>query len=95
MQINNILIRPLVTEKASQNAQNKVYMFEVAARATKNSVAEALKSLYSVEVSEVKITNRKGKVKRTGRRMIPRTLPNRKIAYVKVIKGSIDLFPQT
>ncbi|OGK38288.1 50S ribosomal protein L23 [Candidatus Roizmanbacteria bacterium RIFCSPHIGHO2_12_FULL_41_11] len=94
MQINTILISPVLTEKATQMAQNNVYAFTVAARANKNQIAAAVELLYKVKVAEVKITIRKGKIKKAGKRMYPVPQANRKIAYISVKEGTINLFPK-
>lgn len=55
MNIAQILIRPVLTEKSvSQEPQNK-FTFEVHDGATKVDVKNALLSLYGVEVSKVNI----------------------------------------
>ncbi len=91
---NTILISPIVTEKATANAQKNVYGFVVAKDATKNSVRQAVTSYYNVEVGNVRIVVRKGKVQRVGRRMTPKKHADKKIALVQVTKGSISLFPK-
>lgn len=91
---NTILISPIVTEKATANAQKNVYGFLVAKNATKSSVKHAVTSYYNVEVDKIRIVVRKGKVQRVGRRMTPKRLPDKKIAFVHVTKGSISLFPK-
>ena len=37
---------------------------------------------------------RKGKAKKTGKKMRIKKMADRKIAFVKLIEGKIDLFPQ-
>jgi len=95
MKIHEVIVRPIITEKTSALARGSVYAFEVHKDANKNHIAQALKSLYSVTIGSVSVITRKGKEKRIGRRMTPRMLPDKKIAYVKVTKGTIDLFPQS
>lgn len=69
-------------------------MFEVEKKANKNQIKEALEKIYPLKIEKVTVVQRKGKMKRPGKRMRPKTLPDRKIAYVKVLEGKIDLFPQ-
>lgn len=95
MKLNNILIQPVVTEKTTGQAQNKVYTFEVHTSANKNQIAHAVEQLFEVQVDTVKTTIRKGKEKKVGRKMNIKKLPDRKIAFVTLTKGSIDLFPQS
>lgn len=93
MKVNNVLIQPVMTEKATKSATGGVYMFEVADRANKFQVKTTIESIYKVKVSKITVTVRKGKVRRVGRRMTPKTTSNRKIAYITLKEGKIDLFP--
>lgn len=94
MKTEYVLIAPLVTEKASTMAQKNIYTFEVNSQANKDQIAEALQKIYKVKVSTIRILNRKGKVRRVGRRMQPTKTSDRKIAYIVVSEGTIDLFPK-
>lgn len=95
MNISQIIIRPVVTEKSTAAAAQKLYTFEVHADANKHQVAQAVATLFDVTVSTVRMSIRKGKDKRVGRRMKTKTMPDRKHALVQVTKGTIDLFPQS
>ena len=95
MKINELIIRPILTEKATNLAKNQTYMFEVVSTANKFQVKTVLEKLYKIKVGEIKMMIRKGKKRRVGKRMKPRKLANAKIAFVKVKEGKIDLFPQT
>ena len=64
MLINEVLIKPILTEKATNLVQNQVYMFEVDKRANKHQVKQALEKLYKVKTGEVKMMIRKGKAKK-------------------------------
>lgn len=94
MKINNIILKPLVTEKSTQKAKENTYGFVVNIHAGKNQISETVESLYKVTVESVRTVIRKGKVRRVGKRMAPKGMGDRKIAYVKLSKGTIDLFPQ-
>ncbi len=94
MIINKILIKPILTEKATNLAQSKVYMFEVDKKANKNQVKQALETLFKVKAGEIKIMIRKGKEKRVGKKGLLKKAPNLKIAFIKIKEGKIDLFPQ-
>ena len=94
MKINDILIKPIVTEKAANLANGKVYMFETGLKANKHNVKEALEKLYKVKVKQVKIMIRKGKKRKVGRKMVIKKLANKKIAFIQLSEGKIDLFPQ-
>lgn len=94
MKINEVIIKAMLTEKATKLAGDKIYMFQVATKANKLQIKHVIEKTYAVKVSEVHITNRKGKQKRAGRKMIKRRLPTRKIALVTVREGKINLFPE-
>ncbi|GLH76429.1 50S ribosomal protein L23 [Bradyrhizobium sp. SSBR45G] len=59
----DIIIAPVVTEKATfASEQNKV-LFKVAAKATKPQIKEAIEKLFDVKVRSVNTLVRKGKTK--------------------------------
>lgn len=95
MQLNSVLIAPVLTEKGVNLARVNQYMFEVNEDANKNQVKTAIESLYGVEVDTIRIMVRKGKERRVGRKMMTKKLPDKKIAVIILKKGTIDLFPQT
>lgn len=67
----NIIIKPLVTEKSSHQAQARnTYSFQVAENANKFQIKAAVESLYSVKVASVRTLTRKDKPKRGGMRII-------------------------
>jgi len=95
MQLNSVLIAPVLTEKGVNLARVNQYMFEVNEDANKNQVKTAIESLYGVEVATIRVMVRKGKERRVGRKMMTKKLPDKKIAVIILKKGTIDLFPQT
>jgi large subunit ribosomal protein L23 len=59
------IIRPLVTEKGTRQAQRlNAYTFEVDTRATKPQIWQAVEKIYNVKVKDVRTANRKGKPRR-------------------------------
>ena len=94
MKINELLVRPIITEKATNLTKQKIFTFQVNLKANKNQIKEALEKLYKVKVGRVRIVVRKGKVRKVGKKMKPKTLSNIKIAYVFLKEGKLDLFPQ-
>jgi large subunit ribosomal protein L23 len=68
MNANEIIRRPLVTEKSTllREAGN-VIAFEVSPKANKIQVKLAVEELFKVKVEEVRLFNVRGKVKRMGR----------------------------
>ena len=90
-----ILKSPVVTEKATALAQKNVYLFVVGTFATKDQIRQAVETFYDVTVGSIRVSIRKGKVQRVGKRMIPKDIANKKVAYITVTKGSISLFPKS
>jgi len=93
MELRNVLVRPLVTEKATSDEihGNNTYVFEVTLAAGKNDIKSAVESYYDVEVDQVRTMIVRGKSKRFGRTIGKRS--NWKKAYVKLASGStIDIF---
>ncbi len=94
MRINDVIIAPILTEKATNLVKDQVYMFQVNIKATKFQIKEVLEKLYSVKISDIRIMIRKGKERRVGKKMITKRSADRKIVFVRVVKGKIDIFPQ-
>ncbi len=68
MNANQIIRRPLVTEKSTiMREESNVIAFEVDPRANKIEVKRAVEELFKVKVAEVRLFNVCGKVKRVGR----------------------------
>lgn len=62
----DIIIRPIITEKSMDMLADKRYVFEVAAGATKPEIAAAIEELFDVEVASVNTISMKKKPKRLG-----------------------------
>jgi large subunit ribosomal protein L23 len=68
MNANQIIRRPLVTEKSTLlRESNNVIAFEVDPDANKIEVKKAVEELFKVKVEEVRLFNVRGKMKRMGR----------------------------
>ena len=63
----DIVIRPIITEKAMQDITAKKYVFEVAKNATKIDVARAVEELFKVKVAKVNTVRVRGQLRRQGR----------------------------
>lgn len=90
-----VIKHPVLTEKSTQLTQQNVYSFVVDEYATKSQIKTVVEDLYKVKVGNVKTIVREGKIKKTGRKMVMKKLPNKKIAYVTVKSGKINIFPQS
>lgn len=68
MNSNQIIRRPLVTEKSTMlREDSNVIAFEVDPKANKIQVKNAVEELFKVKVAEVRLFNVRGKMKRMGR----------------------------
>ena len=59
-----IIIRPVVTEKSNDELQSGKYTFEVNKKATKVEIAKAVEKLFEVKVLNVNTMTVRGKTKR-------------------------------
>jgi large subunit ribosomal protein L23 len=59
----DIIIAPVITEKATVASERKKVIFKVARNATKPQIKEAVEKLFDVKVKSVNTLIRKGKVK--------------------------------
>ena len=59
-----IILKPIVTEKATKLSEYNKVVFEVAYKSNKNEIKGAVEKLFSVKVKSVNIINIKGKLKR-------------------------------
>jgi large subunit ribosomal protein L23 len=87
MNSNQIIRRPLVTEKSTmmREAGHNIIAFEVDSKANKIQVKSAVEELFKVKVEEVRLFNVRGKIKRMGRYQGKRR--DWRKAYVRLVKG--------
>ncbi len=87
-----IIRRPMNTEKSRGLAEvGSCYSFEVALKANKYEIKDAVQRIFKVKVRDVRTMVQHGKTKRT--RSIETKLPNWKKAFVVLAAGQkIDLF---
>jgi len=62
-----IIVKPVVTEKSNDAVQEGKYTFKVNKKATKIDIKRAVEKLFEVKVVDVKTMIVKGKEKRVGR----------------------------
>ena len=67
MNAYDIIIAPVVTEKAVAGLAEKKYTFRVASNANKIEIKKALEAIYGVNVAKVNTISMKGTKRRTGR----------------------------
>ena len=86
-----VILRPLITEKATILASEGKYAFEVDRRANKNQVRVVVQTVFDVTVVKVNTMNVRGKTRRVGNRTIRKG--DWKKAIVTLAEGdTIQLF---
>ena len=83
----DIVIRPIITERAMAGAADKKYVFEVAKSAGKVEIKKAVEEIFDVKVASVNTLNVLGKSKRMGAGR-PGTTRAWKKAYVTLTADS-------
>ena len=63
----DIILKPIITEKSMAGISLKKYTFKVAKDANKIEIAKAVEELFNVTVSKVNTMNCHGRLKRMGR----------------------------
>ena len=66
MKPEDIIIKPIVTEKSNQGLEEGKYTFRVAKKATKVQIANAVEAIFGVKVLNDNTMTVKGKEKRMG-----------------------------
>ena len=90
-----VIRRPLITEKSTLLKETqRTLVFEVHRDATKPEIKKAVETLFDTKVSQVRVSNVHGKVKRQGRHAGRR--PDWKKAYVVLKEGEkmVEFFDQ-
>lgn len=91
MQVLQVLVRPVVTEKSTLLQSQDRYVFEVTPAANKPMVRQAVEQAYNVTVVKVNILKNRGKMKRFGPRHVKTR--DRKKAVVTLKPGDkIQIF---
>ncbi len=93
MRVQDIIRRPLITEKSTlQRELGNTYGFEVAMSANKIEIRRAVEAQFKVKVAEVRVSRVHGKLRRQGRYFGRR--PDWKKAWVRLAEGekSIEFF---
>ena len=92
MNLYNVLVRPLLSEKSNDvREKSNKYSFQVAPKATKGDVRNAIEKVFNVKVTSVHTLVNRGKVKRRGNQVYKAS--NTKKAVVTLAEGNkIPLF---
>lgn len=89
----DVVIRPIITEKAVSGADARKYTFRVHPKANKVQIRQAITVIYKVQVEKVNTMNVLGKPRRRGGRVRPGRTSAWKKAIVTLRPGQkIDIF---
>lgn len=67
MEVRDILIKPIITEKTTALMEEQKYTFRVPLAATKVEIRQAVEQIFKVKVQAVNTMRYEGKMKRLGR----------------------------
>ena len=90
--LSDLILKPIITEKATRQMEENKYVFDVLPKATKPEIRAAIESLFDVKVTSVNTLKLPRKQKRVGRYIGYKAQYKR--AIVTLQEGdSITLFP--
>lgn len=96
MKLADVLLKPILSEKANQlSEKRRVYSFKVAHAANKLEIKNAVESFYGVSVEEVRtaVAPAKSRSRSTKSGIITGRKPSYKKAFVKIgAADTIDLY---
>ena len=93
MDANDIIIRPIISEKSMQNANLGKFTFHVAKEAHKGAIKKAIEEKFKVNVMRISTNIVKGKKSKAGKRRIEILKSPWKKAVAKLKEGEkIALF---
>ena len=88
----DVIIKPVISERSMDDAQNRKYTFKVARDANKTEVRHALEEIFDIEIANVNIMNVKGKKKRQGRNVGMTSASKKAIVTLKPNSKPIEFF---
>lgn len=93
MDLGDIIIKPIITEKSMNEAGKGKFTFMVQKQANKKMIKNKVEEKFKVNVVSVSSSITKGKKKKVGTRRVEVSQPSFKKAVVKLKPGQkIDLF---
>ena len=90
--VQDIIIKPVITEASMDMMAEKKYVFKVLKTATKSEIAAAVEELFKVEVASVNTINMKKKPKRYGVHFGYTTAWKKAIVTLKPTSKTIEFF---
>lgn len=91
--MNQVLVKPIITEKSINATALGKYTFRVLPTATKDQIRAAVESQFKVNVLTITTLRVKGKMRRAGKRRLTYAASSWKKAVVQLKSGQkIDVF---
>jgi len=90
MNAHEIIVQPVVTEKATLLQEKQIYAFWVNPKATKIDVKMAIKAIYGADVADVKMVNTVAKMRALKKGSFNKRKHNRKAYITLVGKAKLD-----
>ncbi|PKL11797.1 MAG: 50S ribosomal protein L23 [Spirochaetae bacterium HGW-Spirochaetae-6] len=91
LDLNDVIIEPIMTEKSTMLAGKSQYVFKVNKVANKVMIKEALEKKFGVKIGSVNVSNLKAKARKTRKRTLTYTVGWKK-AIVTLKEGEFDFF---
>jgi large subunit ribosomal protein L23 len=91
MHLYEVLRRPLITEKSTLLQARNKYVFEIADKANKLMIRQAVEKAFKVKVTGVNVITMRGKTRRVGRRQV-QTPPWKKAIVTLQAGDKIEFF---
>jgi large subunit ribosomal protein L23 len=88
----DIIVRPIITEKSMSGILNKRYTFQVARDANKIEIGQAVEQLFNVKVAKVNTMNCKGRAKKVGQHLGYKPDWKKAIVTLKESSKTIEFF---
>lgn len=92
MAAQDIILKPILTEKSYKGIQDKKYTFVVAKKANKTEIKLAVEEIFGVKVESVNTANVRGKWKRMGQSQGLTSSYKKAIVQLKKDSKSIEFF---
>ncbi len=92
--MSKIIVKPVITEKASDQAEDYRYSFIVDRRANKVEIGKEIERIYGVSVASVNTMNYDGKLKQrfTKAGLVSGRRNNYKKAMITLSEGEINVY---
>ncbi len=92
LHIYDVIVRPVITEKSNEISEDNKYVFEVASKANKMQIREAVEFIFEVDVLKVNTMVMPAKRGRRGRKFYRRSSQWKKAVVTLQPGSSIELF---